>query len=157
MNERLAKHYGITGVEGNQMRRVPLPDDQRAGILTHASILTLTSNPDRTSLVRRGNWIVNNILGLQLPEPPEVIVTLEEGAKESGATSLREQLALHRADPACASCHFTLDPLGFGLENFDAIGRWRMRIKVSRLKRKVRCQWRIISWPGGDDANFETP
>ncbi len=126
-NQRLAKHYGIDGVEGDQLRRVTLPADQRAGVLTHGSILTLTSNPDRTSLVRRGNWILNNVLGMDLPEPPASIPSLEDGAKESGATSLREQLKIHRDNPACASCHDTLDPLGFGFENFDAIGRWRER------------------------------
>ncbi len=125
VNERLAKHYGIDGVRGDKMRRVPLPPTQRTGVLTHASILTITSNPNRTSLVRRGNWLINNVMGLQLPEPPEVQQTLEEGAKESGLTSMRDQLKLHREDPGCASCHNTMDPLGFGMENFDAIGRWR--------------------------------
>ena len=125
LNERLAKHYGIDGVQGETMRRVSLTGTPRAGVLGHASVLTLTSNPNRTSLVRRGNWIVNNVLGLQLPDPPASIPSLEEGAKKSGASTLRAQLALHRADPGCASCHNTLDPLGFGLENFDAIGRWR--------------------------------
>ncbi len=129
VNERLARHYGIEGVRGNEMRRVSLPPSQRTGVLTHGSILTLSSNPDRTSLVRRGNWIVNNVLGLQLPDPPDNVPSLEEGAKKSGATSLREQLALHRASANCAPCHNTLDPLGFGLENFDAIGRWRQKDK----------------------------
>ena len=125
VNERLARHYGIDGVKGKEMRLVSLPPKQRAGILTHGSILTLTSNPDRTSLVRRGNWIVNNVLGLPLPEPPDDITPLEEGVNESGASTLREQLALHRSSANCAPCHNTLDPLGFGMENFDAIGRWR--------------------------------
>ena len=107
------------------MRRVSLPSNQRTGVLTHGSILTLTSNPNRTSLVRRGNWIVNNVLGLQLPEMPVNVPSLEEGAKKSGASSLREQLKLHRKQATCAACHATLDPLGFGFENFDAIGRWR--------------------------------
>ncbi|MCH7729277.1 MAG: DUF1592 domain-containing protein [Planctomycetes bacterium] len=125
VNQRLAKHYGIKGVQGEKMRRVSLPSNQRTGVLTHGSILTLTSNPNRTSLVRRGNWIVNNVLGLQLPEMPVNVPSLEEGAKKSGASSLREQLKLHRKKAACAACHATLDPLGFGFENFDAIGRWR--------------------------------
>ena len=124
-NQRLAKHYGIDGVKGGQFRRVPLPAGQRAGVLTHGSILTLTSNPNRTSLVRRGKWILDNVLGMDLPEPPANVPSLEDGAKQSGATSLREQLKIHRENPACASCHDTLDPLGFGFENFDAIGRWR--------------------------------
>ena len=125
LNERLADHYGVEGIKGQHLRQVSLPPGQRSGVLTHASILTLTSNPDRNSLVRRGDWIVHNILGLQLPDPPANIPSLEDGAKESGAATLREQLAIHRADAMCASCHNTLDPLGFGMENFDAIGRWR--------------------------------
>jgi len=124
-NERLAKHYGIEGVKGSQLRRVTLPGKQRAGVLTHGSILTLTSNPDRTSLVRRGAWVLDNILGVKLPDPPATVQSLEDGAKESGAKSLLEQLKLHRADPTCAACHDTLDPLGFGFENFGPIGRWR--------------------------------
>jgi len=124
-NQRLAKHYKIDGVRGNEFRRVSLPAGQRAGVLTHGSILTLTSNPNRTSLVRRGKWILDNVLGMELPEPPANVPSLEDGAKESGATSLREQLKIHRENPACSSCHDTLDPLGFGFENFDAIGRWR--------------------------------
>jgi hypothetical protein len=127
VNERLAKHYQIAGVEGEQMRRVSLPSNQRAGVLTHGSILTITSNPDRTSLVRRGAWILDNILGVKLADPPTDVQSLEDGAKESGATSLRDQLRIHRESPACASCHDTLDPLGFGFENFDAIGRWRVQ------------------------------
>ncbi len=127
VNERLAKHYQISGVQGAEMRRVSLPSNQRAGVLTHGSILTITSNPDRTSLVRRGAWILDNILGVQLPDPPADVPSLEEGAKKSGATSLRDQLRIHRESPACASCHDTLDPLGFGFENFDPIGRWRTK------------------------------
>ena len=124
-NERLAKHYGIAGVEGDELRRVSLPPSQRAGVLTHGSILTITSNPNRTSLVRRGAWVLDNILGVQLPDPPASVPSLEEGAKKSGATSVREQLRIHRESPSCAACHDTLDPLGFGFENFDPIGRWR--------------------------------
>jgi Protein of unknown function (DUF1592)/Protein of unknown function (DUF1588)/Protein of unknown function (DUF1585)/Protein of unknown function (DUF1587)/Protein of unknown function (DUF1595)/Ca-dependent carbohydrate-binding module xylan-binding/Planctomycete cytochrome C len=126
VNERLAKHYGINGVEGAEFRRVSLPKDQRVGVLTHASILTITSNPDRTSLVRRGVWILDQILGMELPDPPGDVPSLEDGAKESGATSMREQLKIHREMPTCAVCHDTMDPLGFGFENFDPIGRWRV-------------------------------
>ncbi len=125
VNERLAGHYGIEGVSGNEFRRVALPAGERTGVLTHASLLTITSNPDRTSLVRRGAWILDNILGMELPDPPANVPSLEEGAKESGAASMREQLKIHREMPTCASCHDTLDPLGFGFENFDPIGRWR--------------------------------
>jgi hypothetical protein len=125
VNQRLAKHYGISGVTGESFCRVALPAKQRTGVLTHASILTLTSNPNRTSLVRRGKWILDTILGFHLPDPPANVPALEDAAKDSGAKSLREQLAIHRESPTCASCHNTLDPLGFGFENFDAIGRWR--------------------------------
>lgn len=125
VNEGLARHYGMAGIKGKAMRLATLPAAQRAGVLTHASVLTLTSNPNRTSIVRRGNWIINNILGLELPDPPGDVPSLEDGAKQSGAKTLREQLALHRADAACASCHNIMDPLGLGLENLDAVGRWR--------------------------------
>ena len=125
VNQRLATHYGMDGIQGDEFRRVRLPTGRRAGVLTHAGILTLTSNPNRTSLVRRGKWILDNVLGLELPDPPADIPSLEDGAKQSGASSLREQLKLHRENPACASCHDTLDPLGYGFENFDTVGRWR--------------------------------
>lgn len=126
VNERLAKHYGIEGISGNEFRRVSLPGETRTGVLTHASILTITSNPDRTSLVRRGAWILDQVVGMELPDPPANVPSLEEGAKKSGATSMREQLQIHREMPTCAACHDTLDPLGFGFENFDPIGRWRV-------------------------------
>lgn len=125
VNERLANHYGIDGVRGDEFQQVSLPNGTRTGVLTHGSLLTITSNPDRTSLVRRGVWILDNILGTELPAPPANVPSLEEGAKESGATSLRDQLKIHREMPACAACHDILDPLGFGFENFDPIGRWR--------------------------------
>lgn len=125
VNERLADHYGFPGVKGDQFRRVSLPSEQRGGVLTHASLLTITSNPNRTSLVRRGAWVMDNILGAELPDPPPNVPSLEEGAKQSGAKTLREQLKIHRESPVCASCHDQLDPIGFGFENFDPIGRWR--------------------------------
>jgi len=125
VNERLAKHYGISGVTGNDFVRVSLQGSNRSGVLTHASILTLTSNPGRTSPVKRGKWILENILGDAPPPPPPGIPALEEAAKDVAGLSLRERLAIHRADPGCASCHKTMDPLGMGLENFDAVGRWR--------------------------------
>ena len=146
VNQRLAKHYGFGGVEGEKFRRVSLPGSQRAGVLTHASILTLTSNPNRTSLVRRGKWILDNVLGLQLPEPPATVPSLEDGAKKSGASSLREQLKLHRANPVCAACHDIMDPLGFGFENFDAIGRWRQTSEGMPVDSKG-------TLPGGESFN----
>jgi hypothetical protein len=125
VNSRLAKHYGFRDVEGDEFQRVSLPAEQRGGVLTHGSLLTITSNPDRTSLVRRGAWVLDNILGADLPSPPANVPSLEEGAKESGAKSLRDQLRIHRESATCASCHDILDPIGFGFENFDPIGRWR--------------------------------
>jgi hypothetical protein len=125
LNERLAKHYGMEGVSGNEFVRVSLEGSKRSGVLTHASILTLTSNPGRTSPVKRGKWIMENILGDAPPPPPPDVPPLEEGKKEMAKLSLRERMEIHRKDPGCASCHTTMDPLGMGLENFDAIGRWR--------------------------------
>lgn len=125
VNERLAKHYGISGVQGEEFVRVSLQGSQRTGVLTHASILTLTSNPGRTSPVKRGKWILENILGEAPPPAPPGVPALEESTKDVTGLSLRERLELHRKDPGCASCHKTMDPLGMGLENFDATGRWR--------------------------------
>ena len=124
LNERLAEHYGIDGVEGDGFRRVPLDaDSPRGGILTQASFLTITSNPNRTSPVKRGKYILEQILGSPPPPPPPEVPELEEGPELTG--TLRERMEQHRSNPSCASCHKRMDPLGFGLENFDAIGRWR--------------------------------
>lgn len=125
VNKRLARHYGIEGVDSDEFQRVSLQGTNRAGVLTHASILTLTSNPGRTSPVKRGKWIMENIFGEAPPPPPPGVPELEETAKVSPDLSLREQLAKHREDPGCAACHKVMDPLGLGLENFDAIGQWR--------------------------------
>ena len=125
MNDRLARHYGRQGIKGEKFQKVSLGEGRRAGILTHASILTLTSNPERTSPVKRGKWIMENILGESPPPPPPGVPELEETAKNNPEFTLREQLKIHREDPGCASCHRTMDALGFGFENFDATGRWR--------------------------------
>ena len=123
LNERLAQHYGIEDVKGDSFQRVSLKSDRRGGILTHASILTLTSNPTRTSPVKRGKWILDNILGTPPPPPPPNVPELEEGDDLLG--SLRERMQQHRENPSCAVCHRKMDALGFGFENFDAIGAWR--------------------------------
>jgi hypothetical protein len=125
VNKRLAEHYGIKGVESDEFERVSLAGTNRSGVLTHASILTLTSNPDRTSPVKRGKWIMENIFGEAPPPPPPGVPELEETAKVSPDATLREQLAKHREDPGCAACHKLMDPLGLGFENFNAIGQWR--------------------------------
>jgi hypothetical protein len=127
VNERLATHYGLGDVTGDEFRKVSLVGLPRAGVLTHASILTLTSDPTKTSPVKRGKWILENLLGSAPPPPPAQVPPLEETQKARPEASLREQLELHRADPMCASCHQEMDPLGLVLENFDAVGRWRER------------------------------
>jgi len=126
LNERLAKHYGISGVTGEQFRKVKLTDRNRGGVLTQASVLTLTSNPTRTSPVKRGKWILENMLGAPPPNPPPNVPDLKEGdAALTG--SLRQRMEQHRANPNCATCHEKMDPLGFGFENFDGIGAWRSK------------------------------
>ena len=125
VNERLAKHYGLEGVKGDEFRRVKLPDHRRGGVITQASLLTVTSNPTRTSPVKRGKWILENILGTPPPPPPAMVAELSEDDKVVLSGTLRQRMEQHRVDPACASCHYRMDPLGFGLENFDGIGRWR--------------------------------
>jgi mono/diheme cytochrome c family protein len=127
LNQQLARHYGVPGIVGDQMRQVSLNDGRRGGLLTHASILTLTSNPTRTSPVKRGKWILDNILGAPPPPPPPGVQELKEGEEAELLGSLRERMEQHRADPSCAVCHRTMDALGFGFENFDAIGAWRDR------------------------------
>ncbi|MCA8995696.1 MAG: DUF1592 domain-containing protein [Planctomycetaceae bacterium] len=125
LNERLARFYGIEGVTGEEFRQVDLSGENRAGVMTHGSVLTLTSYPNRTSPVKRGQWVLENLLGDAPPEPPPVVPALEETQAANPNLSFREQLELHRADPGCASCHKLMDDIGFGLQNFDAIGRWR--------------------------------
>ena len=124
LNERLAKHYGIEGVEGPEFRRVQLSGKQRGGVLTQASVLTVSSYPTRTSPVLRGLWVLENLLGDRPPDPPEDVPELDEQKVAEGA-SLRQMLERHRADPSCAVCHDRIDPIGFGLENYNAIGGWR--------------------------------
>jgi hypothetical protein len=124
LNERLAKHYGMDGVEGPGFRRVELNGGERGGILSHASVLTVSSYPTRTSPVIRGKYVLDNILGAPPPPPPPDVPALDEAAV-GNAGSLRQQMEQHRSNPACASCHVRMDAIGFGLENYDAIGRWR--------------------------------
>jgi hypothetical protein len=127
LNERLAKFYGIPGVYGSQFRRVQLSDDRRDGLLGHGSVLTVTSYPTRTSPVVRGKWLLENLFGAPPPPPPPDVVTdLGEETKPGlAAKSVRERLQNHRKNPVCSSCHSRMDPLGFALENFNGIGKWR--------------------------------
>jgi len=131
-NQRLAEHYGIPGVLGNHFRRVTLPDETRRGILGHGSVLTATSYANRTSPVKRGVWVLENLLGAPPPPPPANVPGLEDSDSvadpsdpESRPRSVRERMERHRTDPVCASCHVRMDPLGFALESFDAVGGYR--------------------------------
>lgn len=125
VNERLAKHYGVKGVYGARFRRVPVAQEERKGLLGQGSILALTSHAERTSPVVRGKWILENLLGQQVPPPPADVPPLKEKQDGERPRTMREQMAEHRANAVCASCHKTLDPIGFAMENFDAVGAWR--------------------------------
>jgi hypothetical protein len=126
LNERLARHYGVSGVKGSHFRRVELEKDSvRAGLLGHGSILTVTSYPDRTSPVKRGKWILENLLGTPPPPPLPDVGDLKVTGETGAVLSMRQRMELHRANPVCASCHSMMDPLGLALENFDAVGKWR--------------------------------
>jgi hypothetical protein len=126
LNERVARHYGIPNVYGDRFRRVSLPSDSaRRGLLGQGSILTVTSHSTRTSPVRRGKWVLDNIIGMPPPPPPPNIPPLKEKGSNGEAQTMRQLMAEHRSNATCASCHATMDPLGLALENFDAIGRWR--------------------------------
>jgi mono/diheme cytochrome c family protein len=125
LNEQLARHYGISGVYGSHFRRVTLTDENRWGLLGKASVLAVTSYPTRTSPTIRGKWLLENILAAPVPPPPPNANTNLDESKLGKTTTVREMLEQHRANPICASCHARMDPLGFSLENFDAIGRWR--------------------------------
>jgi hypothetical protein len=125
LNEQLARHYGIQGVYGSHFRRVKLTDENRFGLLGKGSVLAVTSYTTRTSPTIRGKWLLENILAAPPPAPPPNVPALETSNKDGKPLSVRQMLELHRANPACASCHARMDPLGLSLENFDAIGEWR--------------------------------
>ena len=127
LNERVARHYGLMTVQGSHFRRVSFPEDSpRRGLLGHGSVLTLTSHAIRTSPVNRGKWILDNILGTPPPDPPPNVPALDDRKTQAKVATLRDRMSAHRANPVCASCHNMIDPAGFALENFDAIGRWRV-------------------------------
>ena len=126
LNERIATHYGIPNIQGSDFRRVELPEGSpRGGLLGQGSILTITSHPNRTSPVLRGKWILKNLLGTPPPDPPPNVPALNDRRTQGRTATMRERMAQHRDNPACANCHKMIDPAGFALENFDAIGRWR--------------------------------
>ena len=125
VNERLARHYGIPGIYGSRFRRVPVTDDARKGLLGKGSMLAVTSHAERTSPVLRGKWVLENIVGLPVPPPPPDVPQLKPAEEGQRPKTLREQMAEHRTNPTCATCHKVMDPVGLSLENFDAVGAWR--------------------------------
>jgi hypothetical protein len=125
LNERLARHYGVGNVYGERFRRVTFPDGVRGGVLGLGGVLMVTSYPDRTAPVSRGLWVLDNLLGMPPPPPPGNVPDLEEAGADGRKRSMREQMEIHRSNPACAACHVRMDPLGFAMEQFDAIGKWR--------------------------------
>ena len=125
VNQRLAEHYGIPNVYGSRFRRVALDGARRGGLLGHGSVMTVTSYPNRTSPVLRGKWVLENLLGAPPPEPPPDIPALEERNEDGEPVSMREAMVQHRENPACSVCHAPMDPIGFALQNYDAIGGWR--------------------------------
>jgi Protein of unknown function (DUF1592)/Protein of unknown function (DUF1588)/Protein of unknown function (DUF1585)/Protein of unknown function (DUF1595) len=125
LNERLATHYGIRNIYGSHFRRVAFADKTRGGLLGQSSLLTVTSYPNRTSVTMRGRWLLANMLGAPPPPPPPDIPALKDAGVDGQPRSLRERMEMHRKNPVCASCHQRMDPLGFSLENFDAVGKWR--------------------------------
>ncbi len=133
VNERLARHYGIPNIYGTDFRRVTISDPARRGLLGQGSILTVTSMPNRTSPVLRGKWILTNLLGNPPTPPPPGVPALKDNEAGAKKVSLRERMEAHRANPACAGCHQVMDPLGFSLENFDAVGQWRSADDGSRI------------------------
>ena len=126
----MARHYGIAGVHGTEFRRVTLTSEERKGLLGKGSVLTVTSYPNRTSPTLRGKFVLENLLGSPPPPPPANVPSLKED-KDLSLLTMRERLDLHQASPVCASCHSRMDPLGFALENFDGLGRWRAGVDAS--------------------------
>jgi len=150
VNERLARHYGMDGIRGSHFRKVKLDESSRRGLLGQASILTITSAPNRTSPVIRGTWVLENLLGTPPPSPPAGVETnLEVSVPGAQALTIREQLERHRADPSCSACHNVIDPLGFALENYDAIGKWRSQINGTAVNTESR-MWDGTHLEGAD-------
>jgi hypothetical protein len=133
LNERLAEHYGVPKIYGSQFRRVAVTDPKRGGLLGQGSVLTVTSYPNRTSVVQRGKWVLENLLGTPPPPPPPDIPELKPHASDGRVLTSREQMEMHRANPTCASCHSRMDPIGFALENYDAVGKWRAKDGESEI------------------------
>ena len=147
LNEQLARHYGVGDVYGSRFRRVAWQDDRRHGLLGHASLLTITSYANRTSVVLRGKWVLENLLGAPPPPPPPNVPPLEEDAAGAAPTSLREKMEQHRRNPVCASCHTEMDQLGFAMEHFDAIGQWRETDRGAAIDATIEWADRTIDSP----------
>jgi hypothetical protein len=148
LNGRLAKHYGIRGVEGYKFRKVRLPPkSHRGGVLTMASVLKVTANGTSTSPVTRGAWVLDRILGTPPPRPPAGVAAVEPDIR--GATTIREQLAKHRKVASCAACHATIDPPGFALESFDVIGGWRTNYRSTGNGEEVKLDGRRMPYLKG--------
>jgi hypothetical protein len=147
LNERLADHYGVDGVYGSHFRRVALTDDRRFGLLGQASVLTETSYANRTSVVLRGKWVLETLLGAPPPPPPAVVPPLKENTPGAKPEALRERMEQHRASPACSSCHTRMDPLGFALEHFDAIGKWRENDRGATINSTITLSGKTIDSP----------
>ncbi len=147
LNERLAPHYGVDRVHGSHLRRVKLSDERRMGLLGHGSVLTVTSYPDRTSVVLRGKWILENLLGSPPPPPPPNVPPLAGNAPGAAPASLRERMEQHRSNPVCASCHNRMDVLGFALEHYDAVGRWRATDGGAPIDARITLAGRLVDGP----------
>ena len=147
LNEQLARHYGVDDVYGSRFRRVAWEDDRRHGLLGHASLLTVTSYANRTSVVLRGKWVLETLLGAPPPPPPPNVPPLEEDAAGAAPTSLREKMEQHRRNPVCASCHTEMDQLGFAMEHFDAIGQWRETDRGAAIDATIEWADRTIDSP----------
>jgi len=150
VNERLAAHYEIPGVFGNRFQRVVITDEHRRGLLGQGSILALTSHADRTSPVLRGKWILEVLLGASPPPPPPNVPLLEKTAavQNGRVLTVRERLEQHRADPACASCHKMIDPLGLALENYDVTGAWRIKDNGVPIDARAQlCDGSVVTGP----------
>ncbi|MYI75391.1 MAG: DUF1592 domain-containing protein, partial [Acidobacteria bacterium] len=147
LNEQLARHYGMEGIYGSRFRRVDWTDDRRHGLLGHASLLTVTSYANRTSVVLRGKWVLETLLGAPPPPPPPNVPPLEEDEAGAAPTSLREKMEQHRRNPVCATCHTEMDQLGFAMEHFDAIGQWRETDRGADINATIEWAGRTIDSP----------
>jgi Protein of unknown function (DUF1588)/Protein of unknown function (DUF1592)/Protein of unknown function (DUF1585) len=145
LNEQLAQHYGIDDIYGSHFRRVALTDENRFGLLGQASILTITSYADRTSVVLRGKWVLENLLGAPPPPPPPNVPPLKENTPGAKPTALRERMEQHRENAVCASCHSRMDPLGFALEHFDAVGQFRANDRGAEINSNITLDGRAIA------------